>query len=80
MRGGSVLSSVITRDLGFELSDFGSDFVLSRWFDPRLGWGDQVWLGIPIEGLGMGGTSAKVQRDLWMLPEVKDREASLRPD
>lgn len=61
VRGGDVLSGVVTQALGFELSKYESDYCLCRWFDKKLGWLDQVWVGIPIMGMMTNGMGAAVQ-------------------
>jgi hypothetical protein len=83
LRGGTKLSQVIVQQLGYEATSSTTDFFVSRWRDQGLfGWGEQIFLGIPLVGVMNGGIGAAVPVGcvgMWvesrMLKEIFNREA-----
>jgi hypothetical protein len=61
MMSGERFNTVAMTELGYKVSDYPADAYVSRWFDCRGGFGEKVFLGIPIVGLMDGGKGAGLQ-------------------
>lgn len=60
MLSGEVFNEVAMIELGYETSQFASDFFVSRYWNKRE-WGSQMFVGIPAIGLMNGGIGRQIE-------------------
>lgn len=61
VKSGEVFKKYELREAGLDVSEWDHvDFFFTKWYDSKVGWAAQTFLGIPIYGLMNGGIGARV--------------------